>query len=142
MIHATTRPFMVLSLVLLLSYAGSIAQDKKPQKQKKDDTPTKNLMTQKLEHAQKLLAAVAQNDYAYVEKNAQELIRISKELAWKHIRTDRYNDLSREYRVELEYLVKAAKLKNNEALALGYVKTSLACFNCHNHVREVRIAQP
>ncbi|HQR43312.1 MAG TPA: hypothetical protein PLX97_11525 [Gemmatales bacterium] len=97
-------------------------------------------MTQKLEHAQKVLAAVAQNDYAQVEKNAEELIRISKDLAWKHIRSERYEELSREYRRELEGLIKAAKFKNNEAMSLGYVKTSLACFNCHNHVREVKIA--
>ena len=124
----------IAATLCAITWAGIPAQDeKKPE-------PRKNLMTQKLEHAQKVLAAVAQNDYAQVEKKAEELIRISKDLAWKHIRSERYEELSREYRRELEGLIKAAKFKNNEAMSLGYVKTSLACFNCHNHVREVKIA--
>lgn len=127
----------VTAVILTFVFAGINAQE-----QKKEEPPKKNLMTLKLEHAQKLLAAVAQNDHSQVEKNAQELIRISKDLAWQHIRTERYAELSKEYRNELEYLIKAAKFKNNEAMALGYVKTSLACFNCHNHVREVRVANP
>lgn len=108
--------------------------------QKKEEPPKKNLMTLKLEHAQKVLAAVAQNDFSSVEKNGQELIRISNELAWKQIRTDRYEELGKEYRNEVQGLIRAAKNKNSEAMALAYVKTSLSCFNCHNHVREVRIA--
>jgi hypothetical protein len=41
----------------------------------------------------------------------------------------------------LQGLIKAAKAKNNEAMALSYVKVSLACFNCHNHVREIKVSQ-
>ncbi len=133
------RTLMLSLVIALYCYAGSIADDK--QTEQKKDEPKKNLMTLKLEHAQKMLAAVAQNDFVKVEQNAQELIKISKELGWKHIRTERYEELSKEYRTELEYLIKAAKFKNTDGMALGYVKTSLACFNCHNHVREVRIAQ-
>jgi hypothetical protein len=124
----------LVAVLTLMTWAGIIAQEEKKQETKK------TLMTQKLEHAQKVLAAVAQNDYSQVEKHSQELIRISRELAWKHVRTERYEELSKEYRRELEGLIKAAKFKNNEAMALSYVKTSLACFNCHNHVREIKVA--
>ena len=132
------RLLSMILLVGLLSLAGLFADDKTDQDKK--EPPKKNLMTLKLEHAQKLLAAVAQNDSVKVEENAQDLINISKELAWRHIRTERYDELSKEYRFELETLIKADKFKNNDAMQLGYVKTSLACFKCHNHVREVRIA--
>ena len=121
--------------IVCLGIAVASAQDE----QKNQAPPKKNLMTLKLEHAQKTLAAVAQNDYSEVQKNANELIRISKELAWKQVRTERYEELGKEYRNELEALIKAAKAKNNDAMALGYVKMSLACFNCHNHVREVKV---
>ncbi len=112
--------------------------------QKKDvaKDPPKTLWTRKLEHAQKLLAAVAQDEPRAVESNAEELIKISKELAWNKIRSERYDELSRDYRREAEGLIKAAKTKNNEAMALGYVKMSLACFNCHNHVRTITVAGP
>lgn len=125
-------------VLMALIYVSIISADD----QKKEDPPKKNLMTQKLEHAQKVLAAVAQNDFSQVEKNAQELVRISNELAWKQLRTERDEELGKEYRNELQGLMKAARAKNSEAMALGYVKTTLACFNCHSHVREVRIAQP
>ncbi len=71
---------MLTLVVIVLSYAGIVAHDAKSEpkqdtkaEQKKDE-PKKNLMTLKLEHAQKLLAAVAQNDHIKVEQNA--LIRI------------------------------------------------------------------
>lgn len=126
----------LIAAVATMAAVGLVVADD----QKKEDPPKKNLMTLKLEHAQKVLAAVAQNDFTTVEKNAQELIRISNELAWKQIRTDRYEELGKEYRNEVNGLIRAAKNKNSDAMALAYVKTSLACFNCHNHVREVRIA--
>ena len=107
----------------------------------KQEPQKKNVWTRKLDHAQLLLAAVAQNDFTKVAENAEQLIKISQELAWKRIRSEKYEELSKEYRREAEYLIKAAKAKNSEAMALGYVKVSLACFNCHNHVREVLIAE-
>lgn len=129
-------PLAALGVIVSLYLIGFVGADD----QKQAEPPKKNLVTQKLEAAQNLLAAVARNDNTQVEKHATELIRISKDLAWKTIRTERYEELGKEYRNELEYLVKAAKFKNNQAMALGYVKTSLACFNCHDHVREVKIA--
>lgn len=135
---SSMKPFSysLIAGLLGLAVVGLVWADD----QEKKEPPKKNLMTLKLEHAQKVLAAVAQNDFATVEKNGQELIRISNELAWKQIRTDRYEELGKEYRNEVQGLIRAAKNKNSEAMALAYVKTSLACFNCHNHVREVRIA--
>lgn len=123
--------------------AGQADEPKKPagQEAARQDPTQKNVWTRKLEHAQKLLAAVAQNDSTKVTENAEQLIKISQELAWKRIRSEKYEELSKEYRREAEYLIKASKAKNTEAMALGYVKMSLACFNCHNHVREVLIAE-
>jgi len=135
------RGLMVGALGLLSLCLWTVCQADDPKKEAAKEPP-KNLWTRKLEHAQKLLAAVAQDDPRSVERNAEELIKISKELAWNKIRSDRYDEFGREYRREAEGLIKAAKAKNNEAMALGYVKLSLACFNCHNHVRAVTIANP
>jgi hypothetical protein len=112
------------------------------QEQAKDKQPTKkSLVAQKLEHAQKVLAAVAQTDYSVVQTECEALIQNSKDLAWQQIRSERYEELGKEYRRELDALIKSAKVKNNEAMALGYVKVSLACFNCHNHVREIKVSR-
>jgi hypothetical protein len=130
-------PFVVL-IALLASYVGATGQSGAA---KQDDKQEKqSLVTQKLDHAQKVLAAVAQTDYQMVEKHAEALIKNSKALAWTKVRSERYDELGNEYRRDLEGLIKAAKAKSNDAMALAYVRMSLACFNCHNHVREFKIA--
>lgn len=133
-----TLPLVAGGVILALSYLGILSADD----QKKDETPKKTLVAQKLDHAQKLLAAVATNDNSEIAKHAEGLIRNSKDLAWVKVRNERYEELGKEYRTELTNLIKAAQFKNSQALALGYVKVSLACFNCHDHVREIKIAQP
>lgn len=130
--------FVTCCGLILWSLGLANQQEKTPEKQ----TPQKNLVAEKLDYAQKVLAAVAQNDFSMVERHTEALIKNSKDLAWKTVRSERYEELGKEYRRELEGLAKAAKAKNNEAMALSYVKVSLACFSCHNHVREVRIAAP
>lgn len=135
------RGFMAGAMAILFLGLWTVCQAD-DQKKEQSKEPSKTIWTRKLEHAQKLLAGIAQDDPRSVERNAEELIKISHELAWNRIRSERYDELSREYRREAEGLIKAAKAKNNEAMALGYVKMSLACFNCHNHVRTVIVAGP
>jgi hypothetical protein len=122
----------------LWCFSDTLAQEKKATEKQPNK---KSLVAQKLEHAQKVLAGVAQTDYSVVQSECEALIQNSKDLAWQQIRSERYEELGKEYRNELQGLIKAAKAKNNEAMALGYVKVSLACFNCHNHVREIKISQ-
>ena len=109
--------------------------------QKKDDKqPLNKLMEVKLETSKNVLAAVAKNDFSQVEKNAQELTRISNELAKQFPRNAAFQELGKEYRHEVQGLVKASRAKNSEAMALAYVKTTLSCFNCHNYIRDAKIA--
>jgi cytochrome c556 len=130
-------------LVLVLLSTCSVAFTWPGQGQEKKDTPQpkKSLVAQKLEHAQHVLGAVAQTDYSMVEKHAQALITNSKDLTWQKVRTERYEELGKEYRSELEGLIRAARAKNEEGIALAYVRVSLSCFRCHNHVREIKIAR-
>jgi cytochrome c556 len=135
------KPGVAVKCAFLILLAGCVMlRDGRAEPPQDDAKAKQTLVTQKLGFAQKILAAVAQNDYSMVETNAQNLINNSKELTWQRIRSERYEELGKEYRRELENLAKAGKAKNNDAMALGYVKVSLACFNCHNHVREIKIA--
>jgi hypothetical protein len=133
---ATMKTVLCSTFVVVATFGLLWADDPK----KDDKQSIKNLMTSKLECSKKVLAAVAQNDFSQVEKNALELTRISNELGSKEMRTERYKDIAKEFRNELQGLVKAARAKNSEAMGLAYVKTSLACFNCHNHIREIKVA--
>jgi hypothetical protein len=126
---------VVVGLALLLSpWAGnsrSAAQDK-----------VAKLMQQKLKHSQELLAGLALNDFKKIEKNADELIEISRQAEWKAaLKTPDYEVYSNDFRRIAGRLAESARKKNLDAAALSYVDLTLTCVKCHKHVREARMAR-
>ena len=95
-------------------------------------------MQRKLEAAQKLLEGIALNDSAKIGKQADELLRISKEAEWKVLKTPQYEVYSNEFRRQADTLIQNAKDKNLDGAALTYVELTLTCVRCHKHVREIR----
>jgi hypothetical protein len=124
----------MVALALLLSpWAGnhrSAAQDK-----------VAKLMQQKLKHSQQLLAGLALNDFKKIEKNADELIDISRQAEWRAFKTPQYEVYSNEFRRTATNMVENAKKKNLDGAALNYVDLTLTCVKCHKYVREVRMAR-
>ena len=107
----------------------------------KKEADVKELMQHKLKHSQKILEAIATNDFDNLSKHADELIILSKEAEWKVIKTPRYETYSNDFRRNAEALVQSAKEKNLDAAALAYVDLTLNCVKCHKHVREVRMTR-
>jgi len=106
-----------------------------------EQTKLNTLMHRKLDHAQKVLAAVTMNDFKAVRRHAEELIDISKEAEFKVLKTPRYELLAEDFRRAAGDLVQSAKDKNSDAASLAYVQMSLSCFKCHKHIREVRMVR-
>jgi hypothetical protein len=105
----------------------------------KDDL--KALMKRKLEASQRVLEGIALNDFELLSKNADELLRISKALEFRVLKTAQYELYSDEFRRGVETLGQMAKAKNGDGAALAYVEVTLTCVKCHKHVREVRMAR-
>jgi len=101
----------------------------------------KALMQRKLENSQKVLEGLALNDYDKVGKHAADLIAISNAADWKVLKTAQYELYSNDFRRNAEQLVKMAKNKNTDGMALAYVEMTLTCVKCHKHVREERMAR-
>jgi len=139
--HARKSLSLFLGLIVACTAFASQGDGQKQADDKKQDEVKKSLVAKKLEAAHKLLDAVAMTDYSMVERHAQSLIQNSKDLVWQKIRSERYEEMGKDYRRDLDSLIKAARAKNNEAMSLAYVKVSLACFNCHSEMRESRIAR-
>jgi hypothetical protein len=99
------------------------------------------LMRKKLEHSQKVLEALALNDYDRIASNANELILISKAAEWKVHKTPQYEVYSNEFRRNAEAMAEAAKAKNIDSATLAYVDMTLTCVKCHKHVREIRMGR-
>lgn len=97
------------------------------------------IMQQKLGNAQKVLEGVAVQDFALIEKHAQELSLISNRIEWQVMKTPEYLQYSNDFRRSLDQLARAASNKNIDAAALAYVQMTMNCVNCHKHVREQRV---
>jgi cytochrome c556 len=128
-----TMPFVGVILALIVGLTALSRGD-----EAKD---VKALMKRKLTAAQKVLEGVALNDNDAVAKHADELITISKQAEWKVLKTPQYELYSNEFRRTAESLVKQAKAKNSDGVALAYVELTLNCVKCHKHVRETRMAR-
>src|SRR4051812_28119139 len=129
------RRVLVLSACLMsLMIGGETARAGKPA-----DVAT--FMQLKLKGAQKLLEGIALEDYALIEKNAQDLSLLSREESWQVFQTPEFLRHSEEFRRALETVREAAAKKNVDGAALGYVGMTLTCVNCHKYVRDVRMAQ-
>jgi hypothetical protein len=102
-----------------------------------DPETVKALMGKKLDHSQKLLAALVTNKLDEAGKEAENLIKIRKEVAWMIHKTKEYELWSDEFNRSAEKIIKAAKDKNPDAAKLGYLEMTQSCFHCHTYVRDL-----
>jgi hypothetical protein len=93
-------------------------------------------MQRKLAHAQKLLESLALNDYAKLESSAGELQLCAQEASWQIVKKPKYETYSNDFVRQLDAIKTAAKKKNTDAAALGFVEMTLTCWKCHQFVRE------
>lgn len=99
----------------------------------------KTVMERKLEHAQKLLAALAKEDFKQIETAADELKLCAGEASWQVVKSAKYERYSNDFIRDLSDLQAAAKAKNTDKSALAYVSMTLTCVKCHQFVRDEKI---
>ena len=96
-------------------------------------------MRLKLENSQKVLEGLAVEDFDMIAKNAQALDLMSKATNWQVLQTEQYVRLSQDFQRTAEAVRNAAKKRNLDGAALGYVELTMQCINCHKYVREERV---
>lgn len=99
------------------------------------DPVTSEIMEQKLQHAQFILRGIAKQDFALVQTNAQQLVKLSQLSGWQARQTPEYELFSLEFRRHAEELVRAAKSKNVDAATLAYTQLTFTCVSCHKLIR-------
>lgn len=127
--------WVLLAAVSLMLFATAGSSQDKPKKELPKVNP---LMAEKLKNAQSLLEALAMEDFAKMQKNAEELIRISKAAEWTVYKTPMYEVQTNNFRRAAETVIQKAKAKNLDGAALAYVDMTLACVRCHQHCRDIR----
>src|SRR3954469_7069578 len=106
-----------------------------PLGQPKTLVSTKEFMREKLEHSQKVLGALAMEDYFTLEKISQRLSAMTQEATWQAFQNPDYTQFSANFRSHANALAKAAKEKNIDAATLAYVRMTMSCVDCHKSVR-------
>jgi hypothetical protein len=93
-------------------------------------------MKLKLEHSQKLLEALAIEDFASMKQHAQKLGTLALDENWEVLTTREYLDYSAEFQRIAARISKAADRESLDGATVGYVQLTLNCVDCHKHVRD------
>ena len=101
---------------------------------------TGRVMREKLQHSQRILGAVATSDWTLLQREAQALTAITKSPTWTELMTPELRPYASGFQKALEELSKAADRHDYDTAGVSYSTMTTACFACHKHVMNSRIA--
>ncbi|MGE0591724.1 MAG: hypothetical protein AB7G23_01215 [Vicinamibacterales bacterium] len=98
------------------------------------------LMRLKLDHAGSVLEALVTSDWEELETHSQALSDLTRDPAWMNLQFSEYNRYTQAFVRANDELGEAARQKDLEAAALGYVALTTSCISCHRYVARARLA--
>ncbi|MBP9706368.1 MAG: hypothetical protein KBD78_01925 [Oligoflexales bacterium] len=107
-------------------------------KSKSSRSGTQQLMQEKLLSAQSLVRDLALEDHIGIIRDGEKLLMIAKAGSWYQTESEDYLRYYHNFREAVQFLVDSAKAKNIEGEAMGYIRVTLSCMQCHNFVRSGR----
>jgi hypothetical protein len=132
----TVRP-VLWSGVALLAVGISPTRDRAAAQPKKQPP----VMVRKLTHSQKVLEALAREDYTLLGTHADGLAACVKDVTWRINDSERYLMFSNDFSREVASLQKAAKDKKGDAATLAFIDMTLTCVKCHRYLRDEGITR-
>jgi hypothetical protein len=108
--------------------------------QPKAGTSTKEFMREKLGHSQKVLEALALEDFFTLEQRSKKLSAMTQEATWQAFQNPDYAQHSATFRRHANSLTKAAQEKDLDGATLAYVRLTMSCVDCHKLVRGKLVA--
>ena len=130
---ATTRTSIGLLLVAAM-LAGSVAT------MPAQTAGTGRVMRDKLTHAQRIMEAIMTSDFALLDRESAALVRATELPGWSVLKSPEYLRQSAAFVRANQDLRDAAKARDLDAAALDYMALTLTCFQCHKHIKGMRIA--
>ena len=98
-------------------------------------------MREKLEHAQRILAAVVTSDWVSLETNSRQLEQLTNDPRWMALKYPEYARYSTAFIRAVQDLHRAAAQRDLEKTPQAYVAMTLKCVECHRYVARARIAR-
>ena len=99
------------------------------------------VMREKLAHSQKILEALTTSNYALLDRESDALTRIAASPRWAELRTPELRMYTDTFLKAVADLAGAAKRRDLDAAATYYNSMTMACYQCHRHLKDVRIAK-
>ncbi len=124
----TRRIIGFIAAAIFIAVTQSYAQPQIP-------LGTKEFMREKLEHAQKVLEAIALEDFDTLAARAQKLSVMTQGAKWQAFQNPDYVQFSIAFRRNVDAIAKAARDKNIDGATLAYVRMTMSCVECHKFVR-------
>jgi hypothetical protein len=123
-----TAPLLLTALATLISMTPTAFAE--------DDLAA--FMQVKLKHAERVLEGLATEDYELIVKNAQAISLLCQDEMWSVLQTPEYRERSLEFRRSVDSITEAARNRNLEGAAFGYIDATMKCVSCHKYVRKTR----
>ncbi len=98
------------------------------------------LMRHKLTAAQAALEAISKEDFDELHEASLKMIALSKKEIWERMASVRYVQDTVDFVSAVEFMDRMAVAQDAEGVTLGFVRMTMACSNCHRHIRTARVA--
>jgi hypothetical protein len=125
------RRAVLLSAALVLTFAGAAASQ---------TARTARLMREKLQHSQRILAALVTSDYGLLQRETQALTVITQSPEWSALITPDLRPYTSEFTRGLADLSAASERRDYDAAGASYGALTASCIACHKHVAKSRVA--
>jgi cytochrome c556 len=105
-------------------------------------TPRTGLvMREKLGHAEKILEALTTSNQTLLVSESEALSRIAASPRWADLKTQELRGYTDNFLKAVADLDAAAKRRDLDAAATYYNSMTMACYQCHKHLKDMRIAR-
>jgi len=108
--------------------------------QSRNSLRSKELMREKLGHAQRVLEAITLENFDLLRTHAGKLRALTEQPSWNLFDTAEYAEQSLTFKRNVDTLSKAARERNLDAATLAYTKVTFSCVECHKYIRDRKVA--
>lgn len=129
--NTRTRRAIMLSTAVALMFS-SVASSQTAR--------TGRLMREKLQHSQRILAALVTSDYGLLQRETQALTVITRSPEWSTLITPDLRPYTSDFTRALAALAAASERRDYDAAGANYGTLTASCIACHKHVAKARVA--
>ena len=99
------------------------------------------MMREKLVHAQRVLEALTTSRYEMLDRESAALSRIAESPRWAELKTPELRGYTDSFLKAVADLAASSKRRDLDSAAANYGTLVTACYQCHKHLKGMRIAR-